>query len=123
MLLLAARAARAATFAPPVLITPPSEPNWLAGYADVGARLTDDMLLWQPGVSRTTAAQHGSPVYSSTDRGSSWRKVFLPDRSFRPFRFPEPDRSVGLHRTIGGGDWRVPRAWSGDRHHLHGRWG
>ena len=129
-LLLLAGAARAATFAPPVLITPPSEPNWLAGYADVGARLTDDMLLWQPGVSRTTAAQHGSPVYSSTDRGSSWRKVFLPDRSFLSSPpIPDPEAHGIAHAMRGwgqlAGDPCSPNGTHapGTPNDLNGSWG
>jgi hypothetical protein len=106
----ATTSAHLTTFQPPMLITPPhsfvdgKEVNWLTGYADGGARLDDDNLLWQTTLGMANAEKYGAPVYRSTDKGSSWQRVYVPKQQFITTPVPDPTAvGMGQHALRGWG--------------------
>lgn len=89
-------------FSPPVLITPAANTDWLTAYADGGVSLSDDNLLWQTTSGRGDAVKYGSPVYRSTDKGSSWQQVFVHDQEFIVSPIVDPRAPASMEHALRG---------------------
>lgn len=91
------------TFSPPVLITPlhsfvgGKEVDWHTGYSDLGARLSDDHIIWQTGNGGGNALEYGAPIYESTNGGASWVQAAIHDSPIINSVIPDPTaQKVGL---------------------------